>query len=103
LSETLTAMRIDRLLVYLRFARTRSRASSLVEEGHIRRNGAHVRRTNEEIRVGDVLTMPLGTEVRIVEILALPARRGSPALAKSYYRDLDRCVENAIAANQHDD
>lgn len=96
-------MRIDRLLVYLRFARTRSRASALIEGGHFRLNGSHVRRASEEVCVGDVLTMPLGADVKIVEILALPDRRGPPGLARTHYRDLDRGGETAIATNTTDD
>lgn len=96
-------MRLDRLLVYLRFARTRSRANALIDEGHLRLNGTRVLRASEQVGAGDVLTIPLGDAVRIVEILSLPERRGSPALAKSYYRDLDRSGESAIAANEHDD
>ena len=37
-------MRIDKLLWYLRLAKTRSIAQRLVAEGHIRRNGARVDR-----------------------------------------------------------
>ncbi len=91
-------MRIDRLLVYLRFVRTRSRASAVIGEGHIRRNGARIARGNEEVGIGDVLTIPMGNDVRIVQILALPPRRGPPGFAKSHYRDLDRRGETAIAA-----
>ncbi len=96
-------MRIDRLLVYLRFARTRSRASAVIETGHIRINGNRVHRPSEEVRIGDVITMPMGSEVKIVEILALPERRGPPGVAKSHYRMLDRGGETAIAALKPDD
>ena len=91
------ALRIDRLLVCLRFARTRSRAEAMIEQGHLRLNGAHVRRTSENVRVGDVLTFPQGDRVRILEVLALPDRRGSPDVARSHYRELDRGGESAIA------
>lgn len=96
-------MRIDRLLVFLRFARTRSRARNLIEEGHIRHNGKRVQRSSDEIRVGDVLTLPLGSDVKIVEVLGLPERRGPPLMAKSHYRMLDRGAENAIATSHIDD
>lgn len=75
----------------------------MICEGHIRLNGARVERASEEVGIGDVLTIPLGREVKIIEILALPERRGPPGLAKSHYRDLDRRGESAIAANKHDD
>ncbi|HEX5644708.1 MAG TPA: S4 domain-containing protein [Erythrobacter sp.] len=92
------AVRIDRLLVYLRFARTRNRAQAMIEEGHLRLNGMRVLRNSEGVRVGDILTFPQGEVVRIAEVLALPARRGSPEAARSHYRELDRDGESAIAA-----
>jgi len=82
-------VRIDRLLCHLRFVRTRSAAQKLVEEGHIRRNGERVTRGAADIRVGDVLTVPLGNAVRLIEILELPARRGPPREARACYRELD--------------
>ena len=52
-------MRIDRLLCNLRFVRTRSLASKLVGEGHLRRNGVRVTRPSQEVAIGDILTIPL--------------------------------------------
>ncbi len=91
------AQRLDRWLVYCRFARTRSRAATLIEEGHIRCNGAHVRKSRECVHPGDVLTIPLGKQVRIIEVLSLPQRRGPPVQARSHYRELDRGGDIAIA------
>lgn len=85
-----TCIRLDRLLVYLRFARTRSVARSMIEAGVMRRNRKHVSRASESVSVGDVLTLPVSDGVRIVEVLSLPDRRASPALARSYYREIDR-------------
>ncbi|WP_324828967.1 RNA-binding S4 domain-containing protein [Qipengyuania zhejiangensis] len=82
-------MRIDRLLCHLRFLRTRSAATKLVESGHVRRNGERVTRGSHDVRVGDVLTLPLGNSVKLVEILALPERRGAPREAEACYRELD--------------
>ncbi|MGB3806226.1 MAG: S4 domain-containing protein [Erythrobacter sp.] len=91
-------MRLDRLLVYLRFARTRSAACRLVQNGALRRNRIRVQRTSEKIAIGDVLTFALGNTVRVIEIVALPERRGSPARARSHYRDLDHEAELPLAA-----
>ncbi len=84
------SLRLDRLLVYLRFARTRSAARSMIEGRSLRRNRKHVRRSSEMIAIGDVLTLAVGGEVRIIEILALPVRRASPASAKTFYQEYDR-------------
>ncbi len=83
-------MRIDRLLCCLRFTRTRSAARALIERGHVRRNGERVLRSSREIGVGDVLTLPLGKSVKLVEILQLPERRGPAREAQACYRELDQ-------------
>jgi len=93
-------MRLDRLLVYLRFARTRSVARAMIETRALRRNRKHVRRSSENVAIGDVLTLAVGGEVRIVEVLSLPGRRMSPSLAKCHYRELDPRGEIAIAPAQ---
>ncbi len=82
-------VRIDRLLCHLRFTRTRSAAHRLIDEGHIRRNGERVRRCSRDIVEGDILTLPLGNTVKLIEILALPERRGPPREAQACYRELD--------------
>ena len=82
-------MRIDRLLCCLRFVRTRSAARKLVDEGHIRVNGERVQRASRAIAAGDVLTLPLGDSVRLIEVVDLPERRGPPREAQECYRELD--------------
>lgn len=82
-------MRLDRLLVYLRFAKTRSAACALIAAHAVRCNRQPVRRANAPARVGDVLTLVMGSKVRVVEITALPSRRGSPAEAQSHYHEID--------------
>jgi ribosome-associated heat shock protein Hsp15 len=90
-------VRIDRLLWQLRLAKTRTLAQTLVATGHLRRNGARVLRASQDVREGDVLTVPLYAGVRVIEVLALPARRGPPAEAQACYRVLDGGGESAIA------
>ncbi|PKP90952.1 MAG: RNA-binding protein [Alphaproteobacteria bacterium HGW-Alphaproteobacteria-14] len=82
-------MRIDRLLVSLRFARTRSAAVALIEAHALRRNRKHVLRPSEQAHIGDVLTIALGDSVRVIELLTIPDRRGPPAEARSHYREVD--------------
>ena len=83
------SIRIDRLLVYLRLARTRSAAQALIEAHALRRNRKHVLRGSEQARIGDVLTLAIGSEVRVIELVSLPDRRGPPQLARSHYREVD--------------
>lgn len=94
-------MRVDRLLWFLRFARSRSRAQKWVGEGHIRRNGTRVDRLDQAIAPGDVLTLPLAARVLVIEILSLPARRGPPEEARACYRELDAGAAIALAGGKH--
>ena len=91
-------MRIDRLLWQLRFVKTRGLAQKLVEAGHVRRNGQRVARASQPVSAGDVLTFPVGHWVRVIELLALPTRRGPAAEARACYRALDPGGQSAIAA-----
>src|SRR3546814_11969040 len=69
-------MRIDKLLWFLRLARTRTAAQGMVEAGHMRINGRRIDRAHQKVGLGDVLTVPPHAGVRVIEILALPSRRG---------------------------
>ena len=82
-------MRIDKLLWFLRFARSRPIAQAMAEAGHIRLNGRRIDRSHQKVTVGDVLVLPLVSGVNVVEILALPVRRGPAQEARDCYRVLD--------------
>lgn len=91
-------MRVDLVLWYLRFAKTRPLAQAIAESGHLRRNGLRIDRASHKVAVGDVLVIPLPSGVRVVEILALPARRGPASEAQTCYRPLDAAPALTIAA-----
>jgi ribosome-associated heat shock protein Hsp15 len=93
-------MRLDKLLWFLRFARTRGAAQRWIADGHIRRNGERVTRQDQAIAVGDLLTLPLRSRVMPIEILALPTRRGPAAEARACYRPLDEGDSIAIAGRR---
>jgi ribosome-associated heat shock protein Hsp15 len=90
-------MRIDRLLWFLRLAPTRSKAQALTAQGHIRRNGRRVERPAQEVGVGDILVVPLPRGVTVIELLAVPARRGPAPEAQACYRVLDEPASMPIA------
>jgi ribosome-associated heat shock protein Hsp15 len=64
-------------------------AQALIEAGHVRLDGKRVAKPSEDVRVGSILTLPLRGEVRVLEVLALPARRGPPSEARLAYREID--------------
>jgi ribosome-associated heat shock protein Hsp15 len=89
-------MRIDWLLYALRFAKSRTLAQKWVAEQHIRRNGERVVRLDQAVAIGDVLTLPFAREVMVIELLALPTRRGPASEARACYRPLDAGAAKAI-------
>jgi ribosome-associated heat shock protein Hsp15 len=91
-------MRVDKLLWFLRFAKTRPVARSMAATGHLRVNGKRVERAHQNVAAGDILTIPIGRDVRVIEIIALPDRRGPATEAQSCYRVLDEKRNYPIAA-----
>lgn len=95
-------MRIDKLLWFLRLAASRSFAQQWVLDGHIRLNGKRIEKPSATVKVGDVLTLPMRSQVRVVRILALPSRRGPAHEAQSCYLALDERATNPIADTTQD-
>ena len=91
-------MRVDKLLWFLRFCKSRSLAQALVAQGHIRLNGRRVERSSHGVAAGDVLVLPLPQGVVVIALEALPTRRGPAAEAQACYRVLDGRAANPIAA-----
>ena len=90
-------MRIDKILWFLRFVRSRSLAQALVNEGHIRLNGKRVERSAQAVSIGDIMTIPLGDAVRVVRLIALPGRRGPANEAQACYEALDEAPAYPLA------
>ena len=86
-------MRLDSLLFRLRLAKSRSAAQRWIAEQRIRLNGARVTRQDQPVSVGNVLTLPLARKVIVIELVALPERRGPAKEAQACYRPLDGSLD----------
>lgn len=82
-------MRIDKLLFFLRIAKSRTLAQGWAEAGHIRVNGRRIEKGSAVVQVGDVITLPKGEAVLAIKLLAIPARRGPAAEAQLSYQQLE--------------
>lgn len=91
-------LRIDKLLFFLRLAKTRGLAQQWTAAGHIRVNGRRVERASHAIAPGDIVTIPLGTRVAVLRVLALPARRGPAEEARACYERLDETLDAPAAS-----
>jgi ribosome-associated heat shock protein Hsp15 len=87
------SLRLDKWLWYARFLKSRSLASKLCAGGRVRINRRVVDKASAQVHVGDVLTFPLGTRIRVIRIVALGSRRGPAAEAQTLYEDLSEPVE----------
>ncbi len=83
------AIRIDKLLWYLRFAKTRDVAQKMVMAGHIRVNGRRVERASHTVHVDDLIVLPWGSGARAIRISHIPTRRGPAIEAQSHYIGAD--------------
>ncbi len=82
-------MRIDKLLFFLRFAKSRTLAQNWAETGHIRVNGRRVEKGSLSIAIGDVITLPIGETVVTIKLLSMPLRRGPACEAQLCYQLID--------------
>jgi ribosome-associated heat shock protein Hsp15 len=80
--------RLDKWLWCARFMRARSDCAALVAQGSIRINRQPTDKAHARLRLGDVLTVPVRGEVRVVRVMALAARRGPPAEAATLYEEV---------------
>ncbi|MEO6224326.1 MAG: S4 domain-containing protein [Sphingomicrobium sp.] len=81
-------MRIDRYLHCIRLVKSRTLAQGLIDTGHVRIDGKRVTKPSEEVRVGNLIALPLRDRVRILKVLSLPLRRGSPVQARACFEEL---------------
>ena len=82
------ALRLDKWLVHARFCKTRDIAHQMIRRSRIRINGRVVEKTHTLVRVDDVVTLPLRAGVKVLRVLALPARRGPSAEAQASYAEI---------------
>ena len=82
-------MRIDLYLHRIRLVRSRTLAQGLIDTGYVRIDGKRVAKTSEQVRIGSIIGLPLHGRVRVLRVLALPARRGPATEARLCYEELE--------------
>jgi ribosome-associated heat shock protein Hsp15 len=82
------AQRLDKWLVVARFARTRSLAQALVDDGHVRIDGKRCTDGARKLKTGDVLTLALPHATKVVRVKACAEKRGSFEVARELYEEI---------------
>lgn len=88
--------RLDKWLWFARVVKTRTLAARLVSEGHTRINGLRQDAPSKQVSPGDVLTIALERQVRVLKVIAPGVRRGPFEEARLLFEDLS---EQAPARN----
>jgi ribosome-associated heat shock protein Hsp15 len=102
--EDQTWQRLDKWLWCARFMKARSDCARLVAEGFLRINRQPTDKPHAKLRVGDILTLPIRGDVRVIEILSLATRRGPAPEAQALYREIGAppCATSDMAAYPQD-
>ena len=82
-------LRLDKWIWFARFQRARESCAELISKGHVRVNGRRISQPGSVVRIGDVLTLALPGETRVVEVTSLAERRGGSEAATSLYLILE--------------
>jgi ribosome-associated heat shock protein Hsp15 len=93
------AQRVDKWLVYARFAKHRSTAAELIETGKVRINKERVTKCSQTVKLGDVLTIAVGAHITVAKVLGEAEQRRSASFASQLYQDLTS-VEKADASTE---
>lgn len=80
--------RIDKWLWFARVLKSRARAARLVMDGHVRLNGQRIIVPSRLVSAGDVLTIALERDVRVLRVVAPGERRGPFREACLLFEDL---------------
>src|SRR3954465_12669773 len=80
--------RIDKWLWHARVVRMRSAAAALSGAGLLRINGARIDTSSRPVRPGDVVTVALDRNVRVLKVIGYAERRGSAETVRALSEDV---------------
>lgn len=81
-------IRVDKWLWYARVVKSRSLAQGIIKSGKVRVNSTRVSSPSSNISIGDVLTITLDRQIKILKVQAPGERRGPAPEAQLLYEDL---------------
>ena len=79
-AEPEVRQRLDKWLWFARLTKSRTLAAKLVEEGHVRVNAVRADNPAKAVRSGDVLTIALDRDVRVLRVVG--RRRATGPLSR---------------------
>ena len=90
ISNTLekNTLRLDIYLYYIRIFKSRSIATKFISTNRLRISGQVTQKPHKMISVGDVLTMTINNNIKILKVLNIPSRRGPYTESLNFYEDI---------------
>ena len=91
-------IRLDLFLFYIRMFKSRNLASKFIISNRLRISGQVTQKPHKLISRGDVLSLPIQDNVKILKVVDIPNRRGPFLEALNYYEDLTplKILENKV-------
>ena len=81
-------LRLDIYLYYIRIFKSRSLSTKFILTNRLRVSGQVTQKPHKMISVGDVLTMTINDNIKILKVLYIPSRRGPYSEALNFYEDI---------------
>ena len=81
-------LRLDIYLYYIRIFKSRSIATKFVLTNRLRVSGKVTQKPHKMICVGDVLTITINDNIKILKVLDIPSRRGPYPESLNFYEDI---------------
>ena len=81
-------LRLDVYLYYIRIFKSRSIATKFISTNRLRISGQITQKPHKMISIGDILTMTIDDNIKILKVLNIPNRRGPYSEALNFYEDI---------------
>jgi ribosome-associated heat shock protein Hsp15 len=81
-------IRIDKWLWHARITKTRSLAARLVETGQVRVNHRKIAKPAQDVGPGDVITIAIHNDIRVLKVTAPGIRRGPAPEARQLFEEI---------------
>ena len=81
-------LRLDIYLYYIRIFKSRSIATKFVSTNRLRISGQVTQKPHKMISIGDVLTITINDNIKILKVLDIPNRRGPYSESLNFYEDI---------------
>ena len=81
-------LRLDIYLYYIRIFKSRSLATKFVLTNRLRISGQVTQKPHKMISIGDVLTITINDNIKVLKVLDIPNRRGPYSEALNFYEEI---------------